>query len=311
MGEVRTEQRGRVLVATMDNPPHALMDTSIVDGLEAIIERADADDGVGAVVLTGARADRFIAHYDVGELLAAARAGGSVGRRAAAASVRVVGALRHVPRGEEALGGTQLAGVVALERFHAMLLAMSRSGAVFVAALNGSAMGGGCELALSCDFRLIADGDHRLGQPEILFGFPPGGGGTQRLTRLLGPARALRLMLEGWPLSPAQALELGIVDEVVPADGVVERAVELAGRLAARPKAGVRATKRAVYDGGSLPLAEGMRVERSEFLAALGTPDAVEAMQAYVDMLERTGELPGYDPETLERALTNGRFTAS
>src|SRR3954463_8380901 len=183
----------------MDNPPHALMDTSIVDGLEAVIARASEDDGVGAVVLTGAREDRFIAHYDVAELLAAARSGPAIGRRAATASLRTVAAVRRVPRGERALGRTPLGGVVQLERFHAMLLAMSRSGAVFVAALNGSAMGGGCELAMSCDMRIMADGEHRIGQPEILLGFPPGGGGTQRLARMLGPARALRLTLEGSP----------------------------------------------------------------------------------------------------------------
>src|SRR4051794_8494593 len=311
MGEVRTEQRGRVLVATMDNPPHALMDTSIVDGLEEVVARATADDGVGAVVLTGAHEDRVIAHYDVGELLAAAQSGPAVGRRAAAASLRTVAAVRRVPRGDDALARTPLGGVVALERFHKMLLEMSRSGAVFIAALNGSAMGGGCELSLSCDVRLMAEGDFRMGQPEILFGFPPGGGGTQRLARLLGTAKALRLVLEGWPLSPEQALELGIVDELVGAEELLERAVALGERLAGRPKGGVGACKRAVYEGGSMPLADGMRLERAEFLSTLGSPEAVAAMQAYVDALERTGELPGYDEAAMERALEVGRFTAT
>jgi enoyl-CoA hydratase/carnithine racemase len=310
MGEVRLEQRGRVLLATLDNPPHALMDTSIVDGIEALVARADADPGVGAVVLTGARPDRFLAHYDVGELLAAAKSGPAIGRRGAGASVRAVRALRRVPSADRALGRTPLAGVVQLERFHAMLLAMNRSGAVFVAALNGSAQGGGCELALSCDFRVMADGDNVIGQPEILFGFPPGGGGTQRLARMLGTTRALRLVLDGAPVSPRRALELGLVDEVVAPDELLDRAIALAARLGRRPKAGVGAAKRAVYEGGSLPLADGLRVERSEFLATLATPDAVDAMQAYVDELARTGELPGYDRAAMERALEAGRFTA-
>src|SRR3954471_14107845 len=261
MGEVRSEQRGRVLVATMDKPPHALMDTGIVEGLQAVVERATSDDGIGAVVLTGSRPGRVIAPYDVADLLAGARSSPAVGPRAAAGSLRTVAAVRRVPRAESALARTPLAGVVALERFHAMLLAMSRSGAVFIAAMNGSAMGGGCELALSCDFRLMADGDFRMGQPEILFGFPPGGGGTQRLARMLGPTRALRLVLDGAPVPPERAAQAGIVGEVV-ADPR-ERAIELAARLGCRPKAGVRAAKRAVYDGGSLPLADGMRVERS------------------------------------------------
>ena len=209
---------------------------------------------------------------------------------------------------ERALERTPAAGLVALERFHETFLAMNRSGAVFVAALNGSAMGGGCELALACDVRVMATGDFSVGQPEILFGFPPGGGGTQRLARLLGSAKALRLVLDGGPLSPAEALQLGVIDELVDGESLLERAVAVGARLGARPKAGVAACKRAVYEGGSLPLAAGLREERSEFMAALGTRDAEEAMAAYQNALERTGELPGYDRETLERALRTGRF---
>jgi enoyl-CoA hydratase len=308
MGEVRVDRRGRVLVATLENPPHGLMDSGMVAGLAALVQRAEADEGLGAVVLTGAHPERFVAHYDVGELLASARSGPSVGRRTAKSSLRVVGALRRVRRIERALQRTPAAGLVALERFHEILLAMNRSGAVFVAALNGSAMGGGCELALACDVRLMADGDFGMGQPEILFGFPPGGGGTQRLARLLGSGQALRLVLDGGPVSPADALQLGLIDELVAREVLLDRAIAVADRLGARPKAGVAACKRAVYEGGSLPLADGLRVERGEFMAAFGTRDADEAMAAYQHRLERTGELPGYDREVLERALQSGRF---
>ena len=91
MGEVRVEERGRVLLATLDNPPHGLMDSGTVAGLEAVVARAEAEPGVGGVVLTGAHPERFVAHYDVGELLAAARAAPSVGPRVAHASLRAVG----------------------------------------------------------------------------------------------------------------------------------------------------------------------------------------------------------------------------
>jgi enoyl-CoA hydratase/carnithine racemase len=249
-----------------------------------------------------------VAHYDVGELLATARSGPSVGRRTAKSSLRVVGALRRVRGIERLLERTPAAGLVALERFHETLLGMNRSGAVFVAALNGSAMGGGCELALACDIRMMADGAFAIGQPEILFGFPPGGGGTQRLPRLLGSAKALRLVLDGGPVSPADALQLGLIDELVPREVLLDRAIALAARLGARPKAGVAASKRAVYEGGSLPLGDGLRLERSEFMVAFGTREAENAMAAYQDRLERTGELPGYDREALERALDTGRF---
>lgn len=302
------EQRGRVLLATLENPPHGLMDRSIVDGLERLVERSETDAGVGGVVLTGAHPERFLAHYDVGELVAGAEAGPAVGRRAAAATLRAVGALRRLGPARRALERSPAAGVLALERFHEILLRMNRSGAVFVAALNGSAQGGGCELSLACDVRLMAEGDHLIGQPEILFAFPPGGGGTQRLARLLGSARALRLVLDGGPLRPAEALELGLVDEVVPAEELLDRALSLAVRLGSRTKGAVAACKRAVYEGGSLPLADGLRLERAEFLATAGTPEAKEAMTAYQEALARTGELPGYDPGVMERTLERGRF---
>jgi enoyl-CoA hydratase len=308
MGEVRVEQRGRTLLATLDNPPHGLMDTGTVAGLGALVERADADDGVGAVVLTGSHPERFVAHYDVGELLVAGRRGPAVGRRTAKTSLRVVGALRRARPIEQALERTPAAGVVALERFHEIFLAMNRSGAVFVAALNGSAMGGGCELSLACDMRVMAEGPFVIGQPEILLGFPPGGGGTQRLTRTLGARTALRICLDGTPLDAAEALEVGLIDELVPPDRLLERSREIAARLGRRPKAGIAGVKRAVYLGGTQPLAAGLRLERAEFMAAVSTKAAERAMAAYVDQLERSNELPAYDSETMARAGDQGRF---
>jgi enoyl-CoA hydratase len=308
MGRIEVEQRHRTLVATLVNPPHALMDIGIVDGLEALVERASGDDGVGAVVLTGAHSERFIARYDVGELLAGAQAGPSVTPRVARASVRVVGALRRIRVAERALSKTPVAGLAQLERFHEITMAMNRSGVVFVAAINGSAMGGGCELALACDVRLIASGELMIGQPEVLLGFPPGGGGTQRLARMLGSARALSIVLDGGPLTPPQAVALGLVSEVVSAHALIDRAVEVAERLGSRPKAGVAAAKRAVYEGGSLPLPAGLRLESAEFVAALGSADAIELMRAYVAETERTGELPAYNRPALEQALERGRI---
>jgi enoyl-CoA hydratase len=307
-GSVNVEQRGRVLLATLDNPPHGLMDAAMVDGLEALVERVARDGSVDGVVLTGAHPDRFVAHYDVSELLAGAQASPHVGPGVARASLRAAGAARRVPGAGEALSRTPAAGLVALERFGDILLSLERSAAVWVAALNGSAMGGGSELALACDLRLMADGDHGIGQPEVLLGFPPGGGGTQRLTRMIGTARALRVVLDGGPLSPREAADLGIVDRVVDTDELVDAAIAEAARLGSRTRTAVRACKRAVYEGGSLPLPDGLRLERAEFLSALGSPEAVEAMRAYGAALERSGELPLYDRAAREAALERGRY---
>ena len=309
MGEVQVSEHGDgVLLATLSNPPHALMDEPMVEGLERLAIRAAEDPGVTAVVLTGDHPERFIAHYDIAEILEAARAGPAVGAGAARASLAATAALRRLPGVPGVLANTPAAGLVAIERFGEVFLRMNRAGAVFVAAINGSAMGGGCELSLACDLRLMADGSHAIGQPEILFGFPPGGGGTQRLARLLGSAAALRLCLDGGPLTPAEAHELGIVDEVHPPEELLERALALAARLGRRPKAAIAGVKRAVYLGGALPLPAGLRLERAELLAALGTPEAETAMAAYLEELERDGELPGYAPGRIERALDDGRF---
>ncbi len=284
------------------------MDEAIVDALDELVGRAEADDGVGAVVLTGAHDSRFLAHYDVAELLAAAEESPAISPRAARASLRAAGALRRVRGAERALSSTPAAGLFAIESFHDVLLRMELSGAVWIAALNGSAQGGGCELSLACDFRWMAAGDHLIGQPEILFGFPPGGGGTQRLVRMLGTSKALRLILDGGPLDPETALELGLIDRVVPRKKLISEAVAEAKRLGSRAKAAVAASKRLVYEGGSLPLRAGLRLERAELLATLPTAEAKAAMRAYVDALERTGELPGYDREAMRETLERGHF---
>jgi enoyl-CoA hydratase/carnithine racemase len=191
---------------------------------------------------------------------------------------------------------------------HETFTRMNRSGAVFIAALNGSALGIGSELALACDYRLMATGDHVIGQPEILLGFPPGGGGTQRLARLVGPHQALKLMLDGGGITPEAAAEIGYIDEVVAADELLDRAVQLADRLAQRLKFTVAAVKRSAYIGGSLSLEQGLHLENAEFLSTLASPGAQAAMLAYMKRTDEMGDLPLYDRPTYEHTLEAGRF---
>jgi enoyl-CoA hydratase len=304
--QVKMQRDGRVIVATLDNPPHGLMTPAMVAELDALSLEAEADDGIGAVVLTGAHPERFLAHYDVGALLKGAEGSPSLSARQARAIGGVIRGLERVPAVGPALGGSPAAGMVDLHAFHATLSRLGTSGAVWIAAINGAAMGGGCELSLACDLRLISAGGI-LGQPEILLGFPPGGGGTQRLSRLIGRARALEIILEGRPVEADEALAIGMVHRVVEPDQLLAAAVETAERLARRPKAAVAASKRAVLEGGSMPLEAGLRVEQSEFLATLGSDASRRAMAAYVEHTERTGELPAYD-EDARRQLRDGTF---
>ena len=142
-----------------------------------------------------------------------------------------------------------------------------------IAAVNGYALGGGCELALACDLRVAGD-DARFGQPEILLGIIPGGGGTQRLSRLVGPSRAKDLILSGRQVRSDEALAMGLVDRVVPAAEAEEAARILAASLAAGPPAATALAKRAVDEGLDLTLAEGLDLEQRLFAESFGTDDA-------------------------------------
>ncbi len=151
-------------------------------------------------------------------------------------------------------------------------------------------------------------GDFFIGQPEVLLGILPGGGGTQRLTRLVGAHRALMMMLEGRPVPPAKALEIGLIDEVVPVDALLDRALALAEYLGSRSRDSIGAIKRAVYLGGSMTLEEGLHLERTEFITIAPSKTAQSLMVGYLDRTERDGDLPLYDPMIYEEALAGGRF---
>ena len=255
-GTITVEERGRVLVATLANPPHGLMDRAMVEALGALAARAEEDPDVGGVVLTGAHPERFVAHYDVTELLAGAEGSPAVSPGAVKASLRMVGGLRRVPGGEaRARRGRRPPAWRRSSASTRLFLRMNRCGAVFVAALNGSAMGGGSELALACDVRLMARGDHGIGQPEILLAFPPGGGGTQRLARLLGSGQGAAAHARRRSAESRRGGRAGTGRPRRGAAALVDEAVAEAGRLGSRTKSAVAACKRAVYDGGSMTLA--------------------------------------------------------
>jgi enoyl-CoA hydratase len=298
-----------VVIATLDSPPHGLMNAGMVAELDTLVGDVERDPGIGAVVLHGAHPERFLAHYDVGELLELAKAAGlRVSQRQANGALRAVRTIARVPGASGVLERTPAAGMLALERFHELLLRINRVGATFIAAIDGSALGGGCELSLSCDLRYMAEGDFLIGQPEILLGIIPGGGGTQRLARLLGSGRALELVLEGSALSPAEALAAGLVNRVLPLDRLLDEAAETAQRLARRPRIAVAAAKRAIYEGGSATLVHGLHVEQAGFMATLTSAAGARGLQAYVDGLKLTGELPAYDASAREQLLA-GTYT--
>jgi enoyl-CoA hydratase len=284
------ERTERVLTVRFDNPPHNFMNRVMVAELDDLLEDVEGDPSVGAVVLTGKPAGLFITHYDVEEILAGSEGvGRSISAGVAGASLQTVGQLSRIPGAGEALKRTPAAGMIELRHLHDAFLRMQRMDKVFIAALNGSALGGACELSLACDIRYMAQGARGIGQPEILLGFPPGGGGTQRLTRAVGASRALEMILEGRPLTPAEAHDVGLVHRVVPDERLVEEAVACARRMARRAPFSVAAAKRAVLEGSGGSLPAGLARERKWFLASVSQPAAIRAMRAYVDRVRSAG----------------------
>lgn len=305
-GKIEIEDRGAVLVARIDGGPLGLFGNDTAEQLDALVERADADPEVQAVVFTGTHPGRFISHAEVRWLQEGGATVPSVGVRGASALAHTARGVNRAGGLKAALGKTPLWPAVQLERVHQTFLKMNRSGVIFIAALNGSALGLGAEFSWANDLRVMPEGDFFIGQPEVLLGIMPGGGGTQRLPRLVGNHKALVALLSGEPFTPERALEIGAVDDVVPQEKVLDRALELAASLGSRPKASRAAIKRAVYFGGSADLEEGLHVERAEFLATALSKTGQELMLDYMANTDASGELPLYQPGVFEQVLAAG-----
>jgi enoyl-CoA hydratase/carnithine racemase len=167
-------------------------------------------------------------------------------------------------------------------RLQAAMGLIAGLGKPVIAAITGFALGGGLELALAADFR-VAGESARLGQPEIKLGVIPGAGGTQRLPRLIGPARAKDLIFTGRTVRAAEAQAIGLVDQVVPDDSVYRAALEMAQRYAAGPALALRAAKQAIDYGLGVDLATGLEIERVQFAALFGTQDQRAGMRSFLD----------------------------
>ncbi len=284
---LRVEQRGRVLQVLLDNPPANFLTTAVMQELADLLEDLEQRQDIGAVILSGAADGVFLTHFDVDEI---ERAVAPITFSMPAWLTRLLleseSLLRHLPGARKLLRRTLLAGVADMNLFHEVTAHMRRMDKVFIAAINGLALGGGCELALACDLRLMAEDDQVerfLGQPEVLIGLIPGGGGTQMLARSLGVARALELCLEGQLLEPRQALALGLVNGLAPAEELLEAADALAQRLSRRSPQAVRLIKRSIYQAASRDWTEGMASEKAGFLSAASQGNTRRAMREYIE----------------------------
>lgn len=254
MPQVSIEREGPVATLTITNPPMGYMDSATVPELDAATAELEADPGVRAVVITGGLPGVFIRHYSVHDLERLSRNLREQGVQ--------VDPSRLLPERD-------------LDRVFRRMETMPKP---VIAAINGLAMGGGFELTLACDLRIAEEGDYEVGLPEVKVGILPGAGGTQKLARLVGMPRALEMTLRGRTVSPAEALALGILHEVVPAGTSVARAQEVAAEIATRPPKAVAHIKRLVRATPETPLADGLALERTLFLDLLVSDEALDLM---------------------------------
>ncbi|WP_405824888.1 enoyl-CoA hydratase/isomerase family protein [Streptomyces sp. NBC_01390] len=297
MSVLVTDRHGPVLTVRLRNEPFNFLTGAVLAELSDVLARAERDPTVRSVVLGSAVPGVFLGHYDIEELLAGAEAGGmEVPAYLAPAPLRLVAALDRVPGMRRLLDRSPVAGMRALLAFHDVVRRIRNSDKVFVAAIEGTALGGGFELALACDIRVIGDGPYEVGLMEIAFGLLPGGGGSQLLTRVLGAGRAVEQLLEGRLFTPREAQEAGIVHRVVAHGMVDEEAMDTARRLARRAPGSVRAVKQTVYRGGSRSLGRGLAMERARFLALASRRSTQATLRRYLDDVRTHRRTTGGDP---------------
>jgi enoyl-CoA hydratase len=250
------ERRGAVALLTINRPEKRnALNAAVRRELTSAVEELSADAPVRVIVLTGAGEKAFVAGADIAEF--AQRT--PLEQRDAMTGSRVFDAIAACPKPT-------------------------------VAMINGFALGGGCELAMACDMRVASDGA-RLGQPEVNLGIIPGGGGTQRLPRLVGTGQALRLILSGELIDAAEALRIGLVDVVHPAAELRERTMELAERIAAKSPVALRMAKDAVRASTEMPLGAGLAYETELFITCFASEDKREGVEAFLE--KRAPEFPG------------------
>lgn len=243
------EYQDRVAIVTVNQPDKLnALNSERLRSLFLRIQEASLNPEVRVIVLTGAGERAFVAGADIKEMVSLSHEEG-----------RAFGELGH-----------------------AVASALENAPQPVIAAINGYAFGGGCELALACDIRL-ASPTAVFAQPEVSLGIPPGWGGTQRLPRIVGLGIASELIFTGRRVDAEEALRIGLVNAVYPADELLPKALELARRIAANSPRSVQAAKRLINVTRGATYRDGLAAEADAFAAAFGTPDQIEGMTAFVE----------------------------
>jgi enoyl-CoA hydratase/carnithine racemase len=245
------ERRAAVAVVTINDPPHNRMSFAFMNELESLVDEIASDSDVRSVVLTAAGDQSFSVGMNLKEL------------------APLLGDRRRVDE--------------ILDQRLRVLAAIENMSKPWVATLFGNCLGGGLELPLACHFRIAAEDGANIGLPELHLGSVPAWGGSARLVRAIGRDHAMNLILRAKSVSGPQAFELGLVTEVCPNAELQQRALDLAGELAALPATAMAAILRCLVNSEDRTLDESLRDERAAFHATLGSPDMIEGMTAFME----------------------------
>lgn len=249
MTNILLEKKGLIAVATI-NRPKALnaLNSEVLTDLDELVSTVKADADIRALVITGSGEKAFVAGADIGEMSTLTKEGG------------------------EAFG----------KHGNDVFRAIETLPIPTIAAVNGFALGGGCEMALACDIR-IASEKAKFGQPEVGLGIIPGFGGTQRMARIIGTGPAMELIYTADTIDAQRALEIGMVNHVVPADQLMDEAMKLAQKICANAQKAIRASKLAIRRGIDCDISTAVSYEALAFATCFGTEDQKEGMQAFLE----------------------------
>ena len=257
---LRIEDNGNYVICYLSNPPTHTLTSSGVNEIHRFLDQIEKRDDLRVLAFTGDGENVFIKHYEVGELANTAE--------------------RNLETKKDKQDPKEL------HAFHTMLLRLRDLDAIVVAGINGNTAGGGCEFSLGCDLRIMADGNFLIGLPETSVGILPGGGGTQRLSRLIGSSRALDLILHAQLLSPKEAFDLGIINKLVSQVSFYQELISYCEDLSNRAPIALQQVKKIIHQGLEMTLEESLLVEQKAFNVTMNSKDAARAMRALLNTQE-------------------------
>jgi enoyl-CoA hydratase/carnithine racemase len=318
---LKTRQVGATLWVEIHNPPVNWLTTDICEELFCLVRKVEKDTSIRVFILTGGIEDVYIMHFSIPELVRISPDNEKImmdrifrsrvlGRMFAYLTTLSNWLMDWVP-GYETL---TLKNFKAIRNFsstlflwfqmHRLYLAIERMGKITIAAINGPCNGGGTELSVCFDFRfMIHDQDFTIGQPEVLIGIIPGGGGTQRLPRLIGKARALEIMLTGKQLTPSEAKAMGLITDHFTKDEFHYKVQEFADIMARRIPVAVAGTKLAVHEGFETSFRHALSIEMEQTIRCFASPMTKKALPEYASFLREKMEVPKEERATIREVI--------